>query len=258
MKSLLRFEFHKLFRKTSMYVCMLIIVGVTILNLLTANMMWELSVSLGEAGLMPDEIFAPSAATLTLQSLTSASFDLILGIFVALYMCEDVSDGIIKNIYAKGFHRSHVFFSKTIVALTYCVAAVLLCFGISFIGGLLMFPEGGGLSASDFAAMGIQLIVMLAYTCLFVLVATVCKKTGGAIAAAIVIPLVVSLALGVVDLIAQFDGFNLTDYWINDMWLSVTYINAEFSTLLTSLIGGMVYSVAFVLLSLVISQRKQV
>lgn len=108
MRKLLQFEFRKLRQQKSFYICCFLLIVFVLLSALLNKIILEHSA---------DPIQAPTGTDGITSALASGNITLIIGIFTALFVCEDFTDGIIKNIYAKGYSRNKVYFSKLIVVL---------------------------------------------------------------------------------------------------------------------------------------------
>ncbi len=249
MKKLLRFEFYKLLRQKSMRVCSIILICLSVLSLFMTKSLWD------NGG--ADALNMPTATSLTISALSSCSFSLILAIFTALFISEDNSEGIIKNIYSKGYDRIKVFLSKMIVVSTYCVVMAIICYGIAFFGGMIMFPTEKPVQFSELIVIPIQLLLMLAYTCLYGLIASVSKKSGGAIAGCIVAPMLIALVIGLIDTFLNLESFTFGTYWLENMFSSVNIQNASAKSLLVGGFGGILYATIFVLLGTFMSKKHE-
>ena len=89
MKALLKFEYRKLFRQKSFYVC-----GV----LLTAFVFFSAAVSrLAADNAQEIAVPLPTAIGMLRTALQGANATLIVGIFAALFVCGDHADGTLKG-----------------------------------------------------------------------------------------------------------------------------------------------------------------
>lgn len=99
MSKLISFEFRKIFRQKSLYVCLAIMLALICLSA---------AVNAGlEQNPEFDLIF--TVESFTKSALSASSFFMILGIFVALYCCDDVANNTLKNLYSRGFTRGQVY-----------------------------------------------------------------------------------------------------------------------------------------------------
>ncbi len=230
-----------------MRVCSIILICLSVLSLFMAKNLWD---NAGE-----DILSMPTATSLTISALSSCSFSLILAIFTALFVSEDNSEGIIKNIYSKGYDRVKVFFSKMIAVSAYCIVMAIICYGIAFIGGIVLFPTGKKVEVSELAVVPVQLLLMLAYTCLYALVASVSRKSGGAIAGCIVTPMLIALVIGLIDSLLNLKNFTFGTYWLESLFSSVNIQNPSSESLLVGGFGAVIYMVIFVFLGIFLSNK---
>ena len=110
MKNLLKFEFIKLKKKKSFYICTLIMVALLFIAALTTNALINVSAEFGE-------LFEVSSIDSLLSGLSDSSFIMITSIFVVLFVCEDYTNQTVKNVYARGYSRKEVYLSKLISTL---------------------------------------------------------------------------------------------------------------------------------------------
>lgn len=132
MKNLLKLELRKIRKQKSFYICTLVMVGLLFLSVLTSDALSKNSELAGQ--------FSSSGFDIIVSSLNSSSFLLVAGIFVALCVCNDYEQETIKNIYARGYSRKRVYFSKLIsvwISTTIMFTVVMLCafiFGRAYFG----------------------------------------------------------------------------------------------------------------------------
>lgn len=210
MSKLIRFEFRKLLKSTSLYV----ILGISLALVLISALTYNLAVEIAKASGMPVDPI--TGYTFTKTTITG-TFMLLIGIFIALYAAGDYSHGILKNVFAKGYNRIQVFFSKYIVSLiaTICIALITVLFayviGKGFYGGSR--PDGENIAV---VIIG-QLLAVITYHALYFALAYTIGRSGIAIAINCVAPTVVSLLLTLGDTALQKSNvsFKLADYWID-------------------------------------------
>ncbi|MCD8120331.1 MAG: ABC transporter permease [Lachnospiraceae bacterium] len=250
MNKLLRFEFHKILRQKSMRVCSVVLICLSLLSLLTTKSLWE------NAGEVLGDV--PGATDLAVAALSSCSFTLILAIFTALFVSEDSSEGTIKNIYSKGYARAQVFLSKLIAVSVYCIVMAVICIAIFFVGGKALFPGDGALDLSGLTSLIPQLILMLAYTFLYTLIASVSKKSGDAIAGCIVVPMLASLALSIADTFLNMEAFSFSSCWLDNLYSAVNTTAITGSNFIAGVIGGLLYMVVLYIAGIYVCNKKQV
>ncbi len=250
MGKLLHFEFRKLFRQKSFYICNALLLAFVFLSAAISKLVAENSEQITEP--------LPTAISILRSALQGANLTLIVGIFVALFVCADYSDGTIKNIYAKGYTRTAVYFSKLIAVF----AAVVVFCGVTWCGGFLsgklMFETGSGSGANLFGALLSQLLTVFGYAGLFFALAMVIKKTGGSIAACIVGPMLFSLLFTAADTILNSETFALADYWLDGLFGSLVQAGATGETILTAALLSFIYTAVFTVVGVIFNKRQAV
>lgn len=93
MSRLLKFEFRKLFRQKSFYICGIILLGLILLTTFTMNLLLEMSQSMIEADgvsvtVMGDESTFTGLYMLA-TALSNSNFSIVFAVFVSLFVCSD-------------------------------------------------------------------------------------------------------------------------------------------------------------------------
>lgn len=257
MKRLFLFELHKLKKQKSLYICSAVILAL-LFFLVLANFI--LLKYMGEYV----ESEAPTAVEIMLSAIDSSDFILVSSIFIVLYVCGDFSQKTIKNIYSRGFSRAEVYFVKYLICLAYTVIMFVvfqlftLAVGSAFFG---FKPYGGNIFWLFFG----QLLVCLAYASIIFAVATMVKKTGIAIAIAIIAPAAITVATTVIDVIIQVnfetlseDSFMFSSFWLDGMLLALSDAAASVEKIVVSCVLPVVYGSAFTLAGYFVNRRTEV
>lgn len=213
MKKLLSFELFKLRKQKSLYICSAVLLVALFLTILLNYVIYNTFGSF-----IGDVMEKPGAVSSVLSAANAADFTLIVGIFIALYVCSDFSQHTIKNIYSRGFSRTEVYFSKLIVCVAYTVIMYFITLLFAFILGCAFFGfkyESGHIVA---LLLG-QLITCVAYSCFTFAISYMIKKNGAAIALTIIAPIVITLILSLIDAAIAIDGANSDRLWASDFWL---------------------------------------
>lgn len=250
MKNLLKFEFRKLFGQRSFYVCGALLVIFVFMSAALAKLMAE---NADDASYR-----LPAAADMLRSALQGANLTLVAGIFTALFVCADYSEGTLKNIYARGYTRTAVYFSKLTAALAsstiFCAAA--WCGGL--LSGRLLFGAGEGFDAGLFSALAAQLFTVLAYTGLFFALAMSIRRTGGCIAACIVTPMLFSLLFTTLNTVIDSPSFNLSDYWLDGLFNNLAQGQAAGVTIITAIAVSLGYAALFTAIGAIFNRRQTV
>ena len=249
MKKLLNFEFRKLFRQKSFYVCGILLLAFVFLSAAISR----LAVDNAEKITAP----LPTAIGMLRTALQGANATLIIGIFVALFVCADYSDGTLKNIYAKGYTRTSVYFSKMIAVFSAAVIFCIITWCGAFISGRFFFETGTGFELNIIGTLAAQLLSVFGYTALFFALATIIKRTGGSIAACIVGPMLFSILFAVADSVINSETFALSDYWLDGLFSGLTQTVVTRQFMMLAVIFSLVYTAVFTAVGCVFNRKSQ-
>ena len=221
MNRLLKLEFRRLSQAKSFYICLAISLVLILISAITSKILYsavqkmtaedaESLAQLGAAALQK-----PTGLSL-MKEIGSSSLTLILAIFLSIFVTEEYAGDVIKNVYAKGYSRDVVFFSKYICSLVATLVIVAVDAVFSLVLGKLLFGTIGkaGLHyASSFIAL---VFVLIGYHTLYFAIAITLRKTGSSIAISILGPLVISLLLTLGNAVIKSNKIDLSDYWISE------------------------------------------
>ncbi len=252
MGKLIRFEFRKLLRSRYAYIILAISLFLVIINGLTSNFVAEMAQAYGE------EIQVSSYAFV--RGTLSSTFMLLLGIFIAIYVCEDFSHGVLKNIVGKGYAREKVLYSKYIVSLIATFVIAGLTFVLALAYGNIAWP--GTANTTDNIAVIIigQIIGLITYHALFFALAYTIRKPGFAIAVNVVSPILVSLVLTLVDTglkNAKMD-FNISQFWLDSTFNVFTTAGSDSNLFGRNIVILIVYFAAAFVAGLLINRKREI
>ncbi|MBR4270124.1 MAG: ABC transporter permease [Clostridia bacterium] len=239
MKNLLKFEFHKLFRQKSFYVCAGIMAAFSILSIILIELVVKTTPDMSNLIDTPRSVW-----DIMLGTLNNANFVLIAGIFVAIFVCDDFSSGTIKNIYSRGFSKTKVFFAKLIVALTAVLIMYFANLIISIIMGLILF--GTHLfHAKYIGLLFAQLALIIGYSTFAFSVSMIFKKIGPVIAITILVPMVIGLFLSLFDVALGLESLKAADFWLEGMAARLSTVATLPLQIILSAIGSLIYAAIF-------------
>ncbi len=190
MRDLLHFEFRRLFRRTSLYICL----GVVAAPLVMIMFLMGLTISEGE------KIPYYTCMTTMVQY---ANLSILTVVFTSIFVCEDHARGTEKTIYSLGFSRNSLFFAKFLASAT---GAVLLYLAVMLFGFLSCLIFGSSPDNADINAFNInevlspsenhniflyalqQFFIIMALHAFYYMFAQLVQKTGIAIVLGIFVP----------------------------------------------------------------------
>ncbi|MBQ4425560.1 MAG: ABC transporter permease subunit [Lachnospiraceae bacterium] len=265
MGNLLRFEFRKLFRQTSFYVCLAV---TALLAFLSVYAMYSVSQVVMEdfsaaADLSPSELAMLAGFTQAsgrgqlITALSSDSVTLLLGIFVALFICSDYTMKTAKNIIGRGYSRAGWLSAKLAASACGCLLFCGVAMATSYAAGTA-FWKAGEINSRDLMLLLMQVLVMFGYTALFVFWSVLLRSSGGAIALNLIIPMLLGLILTVIDYLVFKNGDTLSKYWLASAMTTASDITVKSEDLWRAGLLGAAYAAVFTGLSYLVVSRRDV
>lgn len=239
MKNLLKLEFRKLKHRKSFYICSSVILSILLLSALIINATLKLMPEMGV-------LISNSGIDLLLEGLDNSYFTLIMGIFTVLFVCEDYSGQIVKNIYARGYSQKNVYLSKLIATLVAASIVFLAVEVFAFLVGTLFFGVGEVENAKFLALLALQYIAAMAQVAFAFFVAASFGTIGVSLTTVILAPTVMSLLLTMVDALLRFDNFKLANYWVSSFLSDLSSLSLSIERMLACLVGSLAYIAIFV------------
>lgn len=207
MGKLLHFEFHKLIRQKSFYICLAVAVAMLVVSAYTSQLM-------NKDGLDPAEL-GLSGMNFMIGSASGGVLSMVIGVFVPLFACEDYVSGTIRNIVTRGYTRLGIFSAKLIAVLFASAFMTIVCMAAGYLIGTAFWGAGdAAFDANTIKILLCQLAVMLAEASLFYAISTVLQKTGGSIAICLVLPMVLTIVLTLADTALAEKEIQLSGYWL--------------------------------------------
>jgi len=218
MEKLLKLEFRKLFHQRAFYICLAIIVIITVVQVcVTWN--YRVNEDIDRVGYVQDSL---------INCGTTFDFTIILGVFAALFVSEDYSAGTIRIIVSRGFSRTAVYFSKLI---TLCCAALIMLLGCwlsAYISAKIVYDGAhAALNVMFLVIMLAQLLLILAYACLYNACAILAQKSGSAIAVCVVLPIIISVAITLLEKAFSEAELEASRYWLEYLLSALSIVSAE-------------------------------
>ena len=266
MNLLLKFEFRKLFRQKSFYICGAIMLGLILLSAITMNLMNEISQSLievtDEVTVTSDLYSGLSGLYMLSTALSNSNFTIVFVVFISLFVCSDYSNGTLKNVIARGYGRIPIYASKYLVSLVAATIYTIFCWVIGFLSGTAFWGVGS-LPANETTMnfviiLLVQLLSVYAYTSMFFLISALLKKTGGSIAVGIIAPLVIAMIISLLDVLTNKKTFSFSDYWLDNCFINISAISVPSDIMLRCFVCFLIYTVIFAVAGHLISSRNEV
>ena len=204
-------------------------------------------------------------ASNTMLSTFAGDSKIFIAIVVSIFAASEFGFGTIKNIASRGFSRIGIYFSKLIGA---CVIALViqLVYSVAYTGTAAIMWGFGEVSASfwpeTLKIIGLEILLTLAYTSVFVMVSMLIRQSGAAIAINLCITmqfinLFVQLAQAGLHKIFNVE-VALSDYLLSTNAANLVSGGVTSEMMTRSLLVGIVYFVVFALLGLWSFQKRDI
>ncbi len=272
MNDLLKFEFHKIKRQKWFYISLAIMIA--LLTLMAVGQKYLPSIVSGlvptdpeameQAGLTPEGVDAMNEAFkvqerggFVLGAASSAMYILLSSVFIAIVVCEDFEQQIVKNIYAHGYSRRSVYLSKLICVWVCCTVIFIIIHLVAALLAVLLL----GMKEFDTAVLkniAVVYLVCMAFNALHLAVSSALRKAGGSIAICIIVPMLFGTLLGVVQNLLKLRTPVLADYWLDSFLGAASTLTTPASRLTEISIASGIYIVLFAFLGDLFSRKAEV
>ena len=246
MNKLVKFELRNLFKQKSFLICLIISSALIIIGILASNFLNKMAEQAGET----DILLGVNAFDNFIGYVAGGNLGLLLAISISIYFGAEASDGTIKNIIAKGYNRSEFFISKVI-----CVVIMTLIFIITglLLNYLMCMIMGIDLGIFDITKLGCVSFAVIAEAVMFSSLSFIIFKTGANIVANICIPMLLPLALTLLDVLLKLD-VAISDFWIENTFR----LYAISSKIPFMIIVSICYIIVFCILGITLTKRKEI
>lgn len=250
MGKLLHFEFHKLIRQKSFYICLAVAVAMLFISTYTTYLMQKDAVDVSQMGI--------DGMSVMIGAVSGGTLSMVIGVFVPLFVCEDYVSGTIRNIVTRGYTRLGIFSAKLISVLFASAIMTIVCMAAGYLVGVLFCAPGEQpFDAYTVKILLCQLAVMLAEASLFYAISTVLQKTGGAIAICLVLPMVLTIVLALADTALAEKEIQLSGYWLERINGTLAVFDVKSEDMKKALLTALSYFVVTTVGSFVAIAKKE-
>ena len=256
MSRLLRFNFRKLCRQKSFYLCL----GITLVMLALSGLLYKVILDTAEGLNMGAfmSISSFNSVSFALMGMDNSSFIMIMGVVIALMVCDDYEQHTVKIIFARGYSRLQFYFSKLVTAFAAITVAFLIVEPAAFGIGAAFFGVGEVDMGKAFALLAIQYVAVLANAAFIFMLSCIFRRTGLSIAAALVAPTVITLILQLADAFIRSESIKVADFWMSSCFATLSQLSAETEKMMFCLGLCSAYTVIFVVIGALISRKTEV
>ena len=249
MFKLLNFEFRKLIRQKSFYICIAAMLALLVGSAYTTELMTA------KSGVEDPSL---SGISYLMEAISGSALSAVLAVFIPLFICEDYASGTIRNIITRGFSRLEMFIAKLIAVLAATVLMTAVCLAAAYLVGTAFWGAGEpSLGSEQIKILLCQLAVIAAYATMFFAISSMLQKVGGSIAICLILPMAAAILLSLADAALAEREIELSGYWIENLGRSLASVEAEAEDIKKALIGAGCYFAASIAFSWLVIMKRE-
>ncbi len=249
MFKLLNFEFRKLIRQKSFYICIAAMLALLVGSAYTTELMTA------KSGVEDPSL---SGISYLMEAISGSALSAVLAVFIPLFICEDYASGTIRNIITRGFSRLEIFIAKLIAVLAATVLMTAVCLAAAYLVGTAFWGAGEpSLGSEQIKILLCQLAVIAAYATMFFAISSMLQKVGGSIAICLILPMAAVILLSLADAALAERERELSGYWIENLGRSLASVEAEAEDIKKALIGAGCYFAASIAFSWLVIMKRE-
>ena len=249
MFKLLNFEFRKLIRQKSFYICIAAMLALLVGSAYTTELMTA------KSGIEDPSL---SGISYLMEAISGSALSAVLAVFIPLFICEDYASGTIRNIITRGFSRLEIFIAKLIAVLAATVLMTAVCLAAAYLVGTAFWGAGEpSLGSEQIKILLCQLAVIAAYATMFFAISSMLQKVGGSIAICLILPMAAVILLSLADAALAEREIELSGYWIENLGRSLASVEAEAEDIKKALIGAGCYFAASIAFSWLVIMKRE-
>lgn len=254
MINLLKFELRKLRQSKAFYIIFSLgLISITLIMLLS-KVITDLTSVLGSPDL--------NATNMLLTALSSGSFASLMAIYLALFACSDDAQHTIKNIYARGYSRTAVYFSKYLVSLGVVLVMAVIYMVYSFLFANILGAPARSIPAYQWGSLALQFLWLIGLHGLYFGLSSMIGRLGVAVAVNVV---GITIVFGLLDLLislifVRVENFNFSirDYHLESVLVTLMGNKLTKAQLLRAILLPIGYTAVFVTGGWYINRRRDV
>lgn len=221
MERLLQFEFRKWRQRKSLYICFCVLVAYLILSMLfVRTLIIAEETTLRAEGIASadfGEFITYPTAVEYVFSTGSSILTTLLCIFASLSIGEDYSNATFKTICTRGYTRWQIYASKWAVIMATAILYIAASMLTNLVVGAILFPFGTP-DAEMVSGFFVNVLGTLAYTTLYIAIATAVRSAAGSIAIGILAPPIFRTFLSLEELVwPRYVNFRFSYYTISSL-----------------------------------------
>lgn len=237
MRHLIKSDFYKLKKAKSFWVCMIIAAALAVFSVFAMDFSAKLMEQIPQQAAEEQAMLEESGLNISTDGIPRTSEDLnassmlliqfagtttiLIAIFVSLFVGGEFSHGTIKNLASKNYTRAQIYFSKLIVSIVAAIGMTVFYVIVATALGTALWGFGNvehAFTVNLCKGIPIELLLVSAFTALFVMFSMLIRQNGGALAANIFFLEFISLIVMIGEMVVNkiFDtSITLSNYLID-------------------------------------------
>lgn len=249
MSKLIKLEMRNLFKQKSLLICLIISTSLVVIGILASNLLNKMAADAGQA----DILLGVNAFDSLVGYLSGGNITLLLSIVIAIYFGSEASDATVKNIIGKGYKRSEFFISKVISVVITTIFFIIITIIFNHLLCLIMGIHIDSFSMDHLVKIIVLSLGIIGEVVMFSSFSFIIFRTGANIVANICIPLLLPLALTLLDVLAKLN-IKISDFWIENSYsLVINNSKLPFVTIVS-----ICYIIIFTILGITLTKRKEI
>lgn len=253
MLKLLKSDFYKLSKTKSFFICLCILLCLAVGYVFLSHYSYQFVSSEPH----------PGASELVAETFSANSL-IFSSIVVSLFVACEFGFGTMKNIASKGFGRTEIYLSKLIVS---CVVSTvfLLAYSLASVAtGSILWgfgSVGAGYWQEICQIIGLEALLNLAFTSVFVFFAALVRQSGGAIAINICLLSFASTMVQMGQMLLHYlfkVEWDISQYLISSNIVVISQGNLNQETILRGLLVGVAYFVVTTLAGVWLFHKRDI
>lgn len=263
MINLIKSEFYKLKKSKTFYILLAVCAAFVVV------MAFSLQGGVSMARLHPEDLGLKNIIKMSSnfggawfigQSLSNGTHELIIAIFVSIFVSSEFNYGTMKNIVSKGFNRVQVYLAKLTASAAAALVILFLYLAVGGITGTILwgFDTNGIASFRNIVILILtQSLLTVAYTGVFVFAAMSLRNNVASIGVNICVVMLVPTLLKTVTILVG-GGINLSNYWISENVSKLAALNPTSFDIARGVIVSIVYTIAATIAGCVLFRKQDI
>lgn len=280
MRHLIKSDFYKLKKAKSFWICMIIAAALAVFSVLAMDFSVKLMEQIPQQAAQDQAMLEESGLNISTNGIPMTSEDLnassmlliqfagtttiLIAIFVSLFVGGEFSHGTIKNLASKNYTRAQIYFSKLIVSIIAAIGMTVFYAIVATILGTALWGFGNvehSFTVNLCKGIPIELLLVSAFTALFVMFSMLIRQNGGALAANIFFLEFISLIVMIGEMIVNkiFDtSITLSNYLIDTNMTQIATSEITGRLAARSICVGLGFFVAATIVGLLSFQKRDI